>query len=183
MEAWRPKWIEYTPQVAEVVPEVKRFCSAVMNRENPKHWLSLLGPSGIGKTYILKQAFDFLRVNMRIITKTHADGRHSMRGPNAAHIKPLEDLTDFNAARDYARYDLIYIEDIASGGENKLIRSRVLELLQLRSGRWTMLCANLYREAIEAYFDGRIASRLKRDGGIMVELPNETPDFWDCEKR
>jgi hypothetical protein len=37
----------------------------------------------------------------------------------------------------------------------------------------------LYRREIEQQIDGRIASRLKRDGSWMVEVPMEVPDFWD----
>lgn len=100
-----------------------------------------------------------------------------------AHILPAEDLQDYRAPRDYARYDLIYIEDIGSGGDlakgsGSVLRSRVAELLQLRSGKWTMLDANLYRREIETQIDGRIASRLKRDGSWCIEVPQEVPDFW-----
>lgn len=100
-----------------------------------------------------------------------------------AHIIPAVDLQDYKAARDYARYDLVYVEDIGSGasmdkGAGAIARSRIAELLQLRSGRWTMLDANLYRREIETQIDGRIASRLKRDGSWMVEIPQEVPDYW-----
>lgn len=41
-----------------------------------------------------------------------------------------------------------------------------------------MLDANLMRRQIAEVFDGRIASRLKRDGSWMVEIPGSVPDFW-----
>ncbi len=101
-----------------------------------------------------------------------------------AHLIPAVDLEDFRAARDYAKYDVIYIEDIGSGatmdkGAGAVLRNRIAELLQLRSNRWTLLDANLYRGEIEKQLDGRIASRLKRDGSWMIEIPDEVPDFWD----
>ena len=48
------------------------------------------------------------------------------------------DLADYRAPRDYAGYDLIYIEDIGARtdlerGAGAVTRSRVAELLQLRS--------------------------------------------------
>ncbi|WP_397382821.1 hypothetical protein [Prosthecobacter sp.] len=146
--------------------------------EPPKRWLSLLGPSGVGKTHILKQALQCLKASpWRIKTPT------GQRGPQIAHIVPATDLQDFAAPRDYAKYDLIYVEDVGSGadqtkGAGAVLRSRIAELLQLRSNRWTMLDANLYRREIEQQIDGRIASRLKRDGSWMVEIPQEVPDFW-----
>jgi len=167
----------------DVLPAVQSFCSAVIRRENPRRWLSLLGPSGVGKTHVLRQALACLqsavgRGHWSIPTNT------GWRGPQIAHIVPAVDLHDYRAARDYSRYDLIYVEDIGSGaaldkGAGAVTRSRIAELLQLRSNRWTLLDANLYRKEIDSQIDGRIASRLKRDGSWMVEVPQAVPDYWD----
>lgn len=181
--AWPWRFEVYHPGLAEVLPAVMAFCSAVIRREMPKRWLSLLGPSGVGKTHVLRQAQACLaaaaaRGLWKIPTVT------GQRSPQHTHLVPAVDLNDFRAAQDYARYDLIYIEDIGSGaalerGAGAVVRSRVAELLQLRSGKWTMLDANLYRREIEVQIDGRIASRLKRDGSWMCEIPQAVPDFWD----
>lgn len=175
--AWPWHFEVFHPGLRQVLPAVQAFCSAVLKREPPRRWLSLLGPSGVGKTLVLKQALECLRRHWRIPTAT------GWRGPEVAHIIPAVDLADYRAARDYARYDLVYVEDIGSGadlerGPGSITRSRVTELLQLRGGKWTMLDANLYRKEIYAEIDGRIASRLTRDGSWMVEIPDEVPDFW-----
>lgn len=175
--AWPWRFNTYHAGLSPVLPAVEAFCSAALRRENPPRWLSLVGPSGVGKTFVLKQAFACLSQNLRIKTKT------GWRGPQCAHIVPSLDLQDFAAPRAYADYDLIYIEDIGSGadmqaGAGRVTRSRVIELLHLRSGRWTMLCANFYRASIAEHFDPRIASRLKRDGSWLVEIPSDVPDFW-----
>lgn len=177
MVAWPWRHEVYHPGLREVLPAVQAFCSAVLGREPPRRWLSLLGPSGVGKTHVLKQALACVRRHWRIPTAT------GWRGPEVAHIIPAEDLQDYRAPRDYARHDLVYIEDIGSGssmdkGAGAVTRSRVAELLQLRSGKWTMLDANLYRAEIERQIDGRIASRLRRDGSWLVEVGPEVPDFW-----
>ena len=178
VEAFGWKHIAYHPGLYAVLPAVKMFCSAVLDNTTPKRWLSLLGPSGVGKTHLLKQATRFLESRWRIKTQT------GWRGPNVAHIVPAADLTDWKSAQDYARYDLIYIEDIGAGqslegGAGKVTAARIRELLQLRSGRWTLMDANLYRRDIAEALDGRIASRLRRDGSWMIEIPDEVPDFWD----
>lgn len=177
--SWPWRFEVYHPALAPVLPAVQAFCSAVIAAEPPKRWLSLLGPSGVGKTHALKQAFQCLSASpWRIKTPT------GQRSPEMAHIVPAVDLQDFRAPRDYARYDLVFVEDIGSGattldkGSGAVLRSRIAELLQLRSGKWTMLDANLYRREIETQIDGRIASRLKRDGSWMVEIPQGVPDFW-----
>ncbi|MFC5457305.1 hypothetical protein [Prosthecobacter fluviatilis] len=181
--AWPWRFEVYHPGLHEVLPAVQAFCSAVIRREPPRRWLSLLGPSGVGKTHVLKQALECLRsAAARGLWKIPTPTGH--RGPQMAHLIPAVDLTDFRAARDYAAYDLIYIEDIGSGaaldkGSGAVTRSRVAELLQLRSNRWTLMDANLYRREIEQQLDGRIASRLKRDGSWMVEVPQAVGDYWD----
>lgn len=181
--SWPWRFQVFHPGLGAVLPAVQAWCSAVIQREQPGRWLSLLGPSGVGKTHILKQALTCLKsANARGLWKLPT--ATGFRGPNMAHLIPAVDLDDFRAARDYAKYDVIYIEDIGSGaamdkGAGAVMRSRIAELLQLRSGKWTMLDANLYRGEIEKQLDGRIASRLKRDGSWMVEIPDEVPDFWD----
>lgn len=181
VEAYGWKHIAYHPGLRGVLPAVKMFCSAVLDNTTPRRWLSLLGPSGVGKTHLLKQAVRLLETKWRIKTKT------GFRGPNVAHLIPAADLTDWKAAQVYAAYDLIYIEDIGAGqsmdgGSGKVTASRIRELLQLRSNKWTLLDANLYRADIAAALDGRIASRLKRDGSWMIEIPDEVPDFWDVSE-
>jgi DNA replication protein DnaC len=172
----------YHPALAPVLPAVQAFCSAILRAQTPRRWLSLLGPSGIGKTFILRQALACLR-------RAHETGHWSLptptgrRGPQMAHLIPAEDLQDWAAPRAYARHDVLYIEDIGSGadtdaGAGRVLRNRILELLQLRSGRWTFLCANQHRAQLAESLDHRTASRLQRDGSVCLELPAEVPDFW-----
>lgn len=179
--AWR--YDVYDPRLKWVLPAAKRFCSAIINRESPQFWFSLLGPSGVGKTHVMRQVVALLREEAR-------QGRWKIqtgtghRSPEIAHIVPSRDLDTFSAAREYARFYFVYIEDIGSGqfgdkGAGAVTKARVTELLQLRSGKWTALCANMLRDEIAEQLDPRIASRLKRDGGIMIEIPAGVPDYWD----
>ena len=159
------------------MPAALAFQRAVLAREWPPRWLTLLGPSGCGKTHLLKQLFGDLKHRMRVKTAT------GWRGAEAAHIIPAEDLQDYRAPRDYARYDLLYVEDVGSGaddtaGAGRVLRSRLAELLQLRSGKWTMLDANMSVADVATRLDNRIASRLKRDGSWLVTIPDGVPDYW-----
>ncbi len=170
------------------MPAVHRFVSDVLQHaqqpEFEPYWLTILGPSGIGKTLALKQAFKMLSRNEHLWEIETATGS---RMPQCAHIVPGEDLTDWRAPKDYGAYDLIYVEDIGSGGgvdkgAGAVTASRVTELLQYRTGRWTMLDGNMTRGAVAERLDSRVASRLKRDGSILLELPDEVPDFCDRAK-
>lgn len=181
VEKWHWKFQTYHPGLAPVLPAAKRFLSDILTGATEPHWFTLLGPSGIGKTLILKRIMKFLTVNdflWEIPTET------GTRFGQIAHIVPAEDLTDWEAPRHYGKYDLIYVEDIGAGGtadkgSGAVLSSRIAELLQLRTGRWTMLDGNLSRKVIAEQLDSRIASRLKRDGSVLLELPSSIPDFND----
>lgn len=177
---YRWRFEEYHPALRVVMPAVKRFVSDVFNGCEP-YWLTILGPSGIGKTLALRQAFRCLERNEHL---WEIETKAGWRGPDCAHIIPGEDLTDWKAPKDYGRYDLIYVEDIGAGagmdrGAGAVTTSRVAELLQYRTGKWTLLDANLTRADIAEKLDARIASRLKRDGSVLIQLPNEIPDYSD----
>ena len=178
-------WDSYTPTHAEMLTAAACFASDVLERGEP-HWLSILGPSGVGKTHVLRQTFNLLRkaASERVWRVWTAEGRSEpgWGTPTTAHIIPNADLDDYQAPRDFAKLDLVYIEDIGAGssqtdkGAARVVRDRIMELLQLRSRKWTLLDANLYRRDLEQHFDGRIASRLTRDGSVMIEVPETTPD-------
>ena len=181
VEAFPWRFEVYHPELEPVLPAVKQFVSDALNH-GEKRWLSLLGPSGVGKTFILKQAFSVIERAVSF-AKWQFPVQSGFRGAQIAHIKPARDLDDYKAPKIFAGYDLLYIEDIGSGadaggGAGKVTKSRLMELLDLRTGKWTMLDANLLRHDIERELDGRIASRLKRDGSTCIELTGAVPDYW-----
>lgn len=176
--AWPWRYSVYDPGVRGVLVAVLVWCSDVITRQEP-HWLTLLGPSGIGKTFILKQALAFLRAHEEDWKPRTPTG---FRLPSIVHLKPSIDLDAYDAAKEFAGRDLVYVEDVGSGqgldkGAGAVLAGRIAELLQLRTGKWTLLCANLGIEDIETKIDGRIASRLKRDGSVLIEISNKVPDF------
>lgn len=181
---WGWRFEEYHPSLRAVLPAVQRFCSDALNNRAP-YWLTILGPSGVGKTFVLKQAYRYLRAGgdgWPIPIPYRKDG--SERRSTCEHVIPARDLEDYRAAREYAHPDLVYVEDIGSGaglekGSGAVLKGRIAEMLQLRTGKWTMLDANMSRAEIADKIDPRIASRLKRDGSILIEIPADVPDFSD----
>lgn len=184
-EKYKWRFEAFHPALRSIMPAIHRFASDVLNSfQQPDvepYWLTILGPSGVGKTLALKQAFKMLSRNEHLWEIETATGS---RMPQCAHIIPGEDLTDWRAPRDYGKYDLLYIEDIGAGatadkGSGAVLTSRIAELLQYRTGRWTMLDANLDVRNIAMHIDPRIASRLRRDGSLLIELPADVPDYSD----
>lgn len=169
----------YHQGVKPMLPAAKAFCAEVLDGSRGR-WLTFLGPSGIGKTLLMKQIIALLKREWKSIQT----GDAAFRTPQMAHIIPATDLEDFKAPRYYAGYDLLYVEDIGSGsglegerGPGAVLRGRIAELLQLRTGKWTLLDANYTRGEIASKLDPRIASRIKRDGSVLVSIPGDVPDF------
>lgn len=135
--------------------------------------MTLLGPSGVGKTHLLRQT---LKLCGRLI-----EWKGWPRQLTTARIIPSRDLDVYTAARDYAEnFDIAFIEDIMAGdkGAGAVKRDRIADLLQLRSRKFTLIDGNFAGVGdVADHFDGRIASRLKRDDSECITFPVTTPDF------
>ncbi len=172
---WEPDYAPYTPAHVAAIDAARRFASAALSRREPR-WLTFLGPSGIGKTHLMRQTLKLCR---RLI-----DVNGWPRELTVTRVVPARDLDVWTAAREFADdFDVIFIEDIGAGagaekGAGKVVKDRIAELLQLRSRKFTLIDANFPSVgAVEDYFDGRIASRLMRDLNETIIFPPETPDF------
>lgn len=130
-------------------------------------WLSLLGPSGRGKTHLAE------RIKL---------WRDTCGG--AAFFYKWIDLVDrFRAdhdaiARFAARCDetaIMVIDDIGSGHETAFANSILATIAERRLGRPTVWTSNLSLEGI-AQIDARIASRMRRNGSEIFTF-KATPDF------
>lgn len=166
---------EYAPGLSELMPNALRFASDLLlhwgNGVSP-YWFTVLGPSGVGKTFLLGKLFRML-------------ANHTERWPieqwgRCAHVIPGKDLKEHDAPAFYSDFDLLYIEDIGtrvSKGSGAVTNDRTTELLLYRAKKWTIIDSNLSLGELADVMDGRIASRLKRDGSLLVELPRDIPDF------
>lgn len=164
------------------MPAVLRFASDVLvKRRRPvtPYWLTVLGPSGVGKTLLLAQLFRKLANNTeRWPIRTRDDG--SERSADCAHVIPGQDLNDHKAPSYFGRFDLLYIEDagaMGNRGAGAVINDRTTELLLYRPRKWTLIDSNLTLDEFAGNLDPRIVSRLKRDGSILIELSPEIPDY------
>lgn len=177
-------------QLIRMKHEAASFLDDLLNDRSPR-WLSLLGTSGAGKTMVAK-----------IIAKTYRQEKHGeidwnatkatqneyhphgrfirYRGGfinwgNAINSRMLKG--DYEFLEDMCSYPFFAIDDIASEYEKHraLSASKLYQVFESRLKKWTIITGNLSLEQIGVTLDSRIASRMIRDNGVVVDVA--VPDY------
>ena len=133
-------------------------------------WLSFVGPSDQGKTFLAKLIWTTMRP---LLSTSHCDYVTSLvYWPG--FVDELRAGNAYARARDMRKWPLLVIDDIGAERDTTGFATEQLNtLLGCRTGKWTVLTANLTLEQIAAS-EPRIASRMIRDGSVAVDL-NTTP--------
>ncbi len=126
------------------------------------HWLSLMGRSGAGKTFLGSQVVQ------------HA--KNAVRGKLDVQCwswkKALDDMLNGEwGLMDWLKSrHVLMLDDIGAESTNKLYVPKLYELLEARVGKWTIITTNLSAREISDQMDTRITSRLVRGGSKVISL-------------
>lgn len=156
------------PAVRKAKEAAVAWCKSV--RRGGAYWLTLYGPSGTGKTLLARHARVYLRQNgidcqlwnwnccfARLADRRDALLQHLCRLPALV-------LDDFGAGFT------------ATPRAAELHAALAYELMEERGTRPTFLTTNLSPHHIAETLDSRLASRLLRNGAVLVDLSDAT-DF------
>lgn len=150
-------------QVLEAREQVRAWTRAILHRECKPYPLSLLGNSGCGKTHLARLAqATLLDAGVGCQLWTWGKVLEAYREERGDMLRQLE------GAR------VLMLDDIGAeflGTERALefSLSKFCEMLEVRSGRWTLTTSNMLLHQI-AGLDKRCASRLLRNGGRVCQL-------------
>lgn len=171
-----------TPEQQRVFDVVAQFAGDI-NFSRPR-WLTITGPSGVGKTHLAKEVYrhfmDYARFEVSLDTERHriegntgqfCDWRKfcsDLRGGSFGRVDDLED--------DW----FVVLDDIGSEYDpNGFVASTLDRICNTRSRsdrvRWTLITCNLSLEQIAHRLDARIADRMMRNGSVVVEC--DQPSF------
>src|SRR5688572_8335893 len=129
------------PQLEAMLDAVNAYAAGLINKDAEPYWLTLLGSSGAGKSYLAEQLYelarsqDYLREHPTLINPVRRvlwpDVVAKLRDKKY-HI--IEDLTDCNA---------LFIEDPAAERDpSKFGADSLFRVLDGRRNKWTMLTSN-----------------------------------------
>ncbi len=134
-------------------------------------WITFLGNSGNGKTHLAKQLF--------LHTKKQYTEHHLSFLPGSIiwldFVQGLRAGTLYSKLEDMKQWPVLFLDDIGVERDTTgFAAEQLTSLLITRATRWTILTSNWTMDKFEK-FDTRVASRLNRDGNIVVE--NNADDY------
>jgi DNA replication protein DnaC len=147
--------------------------AADLNNTEP-YWLSLLGPSGIGKTMLARSVYRHFMEHSRFNTKVNpieqrvvgnsgefCNWRRFCAEVRCGSFGRIEDICD-----DW----FVVIDDVGSEHDpNGFVASMIDRVFNERQKKWTLITSNFNFQQIAERIDSRVASRMIRNGGKIVE--------------
>jgi DNA replication protein DnaC len=157
--------VSFHPECAAAAAEALRFLEAVLSGGG--EWCSLLGVSGVGKSFLSRAAYRYLHLREQ--------------GRKVKFLKWIT-IVDYMRRGDFGVIDHIcdariaFIDDIGAGYETALSKAKILEIAERRTGKPTFWTSNLTLSQIADQIDVRVASRMVRGGSRVFEF-SECPDW------
>lgn len=149
--------------------EAQWIINDILNKVRPRRWLTLLGPSGTGKTHLAKAIRNVVtqeRPNLFAQFWTWANVATKYRDG-------YYDIIDYLIREP----DVLVIDDIGAENVTESTRSNLLRLADSRLGKWTIWTSNMSTTEINDRIDPRLASRLFRGDNVVVQQSPNAQDY------
>ena len=176
------------PQLTRLRDAGIQYCLDMASKSKPAYWLVLAGVSGTGKTHIAKSCVRFFTRNLDMLRdetkgsagKTHYVRRGGFKNWPEAMIEMIGG--DYTGLRQLCDDWLVCLDDIGAeyAGNRELSNSKLYEVFTAREGKFTIVTSNLSVKQISETLDRRLASRLLRNGSVVIDV--QTQDF-NCRKK
>jgi len=154
------------PELEEMELAAHQFISEMQSLSN-KRWLTLLGPSGVGKTFLGGIIYDRARQMQNISChSTMMFGEQKVKWAhfvNAVLAQKKKWLSD-----GAHQANLLWIDDLELTG-NSAATDLLEEVLEARSGKWTMISSPMTPDQLDAVSE-TILARMMHGGSIVLEI-------------
>lgn len=168
------------PELEKALEAAKTFCRDMASADKPSRWITFLGPSGVGKTMLLRGIVRFFILNIDFLPdeRSGPNERWIRRGGAKHWPTAISEMQggDFSGLMLLKRDWFAALDDIGaerSGSDFSV--SKLYEVLNSREGLFTAITANLPLESISEKMDTRIGSRLLRNNSMLINV--NTIDF------
>jgi DNA replication protein DnaC len=165
------------PALERALNASKRFVSDVENRRQPR-WLTLVGNSGTGKTHLSKSIYSHWKNIGARTTNARSSNGLIYTGDLVVWPRLSDEIKDgkFWKVQELCDVAFAVIDELGADYDpSGMIVSKLDRILNERLGKWTVITSNMSVADMAQKLDTRIASRLRRGGGEVVEIL--TKDF------
>lgn len=159
--------------------DAARTFAASVNYTEP-YWLTMCGKSGVGKTHLAKAVYRQFMQQNRFDIMFDAIRQHVFG--NTGTFIDWRDFCDDLRSGAYADVDwlcnewFVVLDDVGSERDpTGFIASALDRILNSRQRKWTLITTNLTLAEISERLDTRIASRMLRNDGVVIEA--DTTDY------
>lgn len=159
--------------LVQMIVAAKAFADLATINYEP-YWLSFCGTSGTGKTFLADIILNKLRgIKALVDHPTLTCGIMRRHWPSV--VKKLYDWETWRLD-EMADANLLLLDEVSCAVDQKgFEREWLWRVLSARPKKWTIITSNHPLEQIATLIDVRIASRMVRDGSVVVEI--NTIDF------
>ena len=141
--------------------------------------ISLLGSQGTGKTLLARAMYRYAKKHHGYFINEKLRGIKQARD---IYFKPASEISTCVREGNWDQFEylrrawLLVIDDLGSEYDKSgFALSKMVELINSRMGKWTIITSNLELQQISQVLDPRIASRLIREGNKFVGV--DTIDY------
>jgi DNA replication protein DnaC len=151
----------------------KTFADAATINHEP-HWITFCGTPGTGKTFLADIVFNHLK-NLKPLVDHPSLTSGAMRRHWPKTFGKIMD-GEFWRIEEMGDANLLMLDELSCSLDQKgTEREYMWRVLSDRINKWTIITSNYSLDKIANLIDVRIASRMVRDGSVVVEV--NTVDF------
>jgi DNA replication protein DnaC len=159
-------------QLSCMVEKAAFFIKALKSGNHP-YWLTFLGTSGAGKTYLARKIWNWYR-SSSLFRASIKDDEICYPGSWVAWPKLAGDLLNNSGywqIDELQREKLVVLDEIGADRDpSGHVRDCLARVLSSRVGQWTVITSNKTLGDIQRDIDTRVSSRIIRDENVVVDV-------------